>query len=290
MKLQDKIAVVTGGGRGIGRAICLAFADEGANVVVAADVASQVKDVAAEVERRQRKAVAYRFDVVKPDEVEALLKATLTEFGKVDVLVNCAGVVGKRAFAFDTDDAEWRRVIEVNLFGTYYCVKRFLPVMMRQGEGRIINIASISGKQASPTNVAYSASKHAVIGLTRTVAAEMGWLGIPGITVNAICPGVVNTDMILGDGGVVDEVARILQIHGIRYSKNGSCPCRFNGGCLTPRRLPRPPFTSHLPPRVALRAKQSTYVAEPSHTSVMSLTLLYNVGAYAGSRRRWQSK
>ena len=149
---------------------------------------------------------------MKPDEVEALLKATLAEFGKVDVLVNCAGVVGKRAFAFDTDDAEWRRVIEVNLFGTYYCVKRFLPVMMRQGEGRIINIASISGKQASPTNVAYSASKHAVIGLTRTVAAEMGWLGIPGITVNAICPGVVNTDMILGDGGVVDELSRILQM------------------------------------------------------------------------------
>ena len=211
MKLQGKVAVVTGGGRGIGRAICLAFADEGADVLVAADVESQVKAVAAEVEARRRKAIAYRFDVVKPDEVEELLNATLAAFGRVDVLVNCAGVVGKRAFAFDTDDAEWRRVIEVNLFGTYHCVKRFLPAMMRQGEGRIINIASISGKQASPTNVAYSASKHAVIGLTRTVAAEMGLLGIPGITVNAICPGVVNTEMIMGAGGVVDEIARLLQ-------------------------------------------------------------------------------
>src|SRR5208337_5177491 len=132
-------------------------------------------------------------------------------FGKVDVLVNCAGVVGKRAFAFDTDDAEWRRVIEVNLFGTFYCVKRFLPVMMRQGEGRIINIASISGKQASPTNSAYSTSKHAVIGLTRTVAAELGLLGLPGITVNAICPGVANTGMITGPGGVLDELAKLLQ-------------------------------------------------------------------------------
>ena len=237
MKLQDKIAVVTGGGRGIGRAICLAFADEGANVVVAADVASQVKDVAAEVERRQRKALAYRFDVVKPDEVEALLKATLTEFGKVDVLVNCAGVVGKRAFAFDNDDAEWRRVIEVNLFGTYYCVKRFLPVMMRQGEGRIINIASISGKQASPTNVAYSASKHAVIGLTRTVAAEMGWLGIPGITVNAICPGVVNTDMILGGGGVVDELARILQISRDQVLQERILPMSIQRRLLDPEEI-----------------------------------------------------
>jgi NAD(P)-dependent dehydrogenase (short-subunit alcohol dehydrogenase family) len=211
MKLHDKVAVVTGGGRGIGRAICLGFADEGADLVVAADIESQVKDVAAEVQARHRNAVAYRFDVAKPDDVEALLNATLSAFGKVDVLVNCAGVVGKRAFVHDADDAEWRRVIEVNLFGTYSCIKRFLPAMMRQGEGRIINIASISGKQASPTNAAYSASKHAVIGLTRTVAAEMGMLGVPGITVNAICPGVVNTDMVMGPGGVVDELARVLQ-------------------------------------------------------------------------------
>ncbi len=212
MQLHDKVAVVTGGGRGIGRAICLSFADEGADVVVAADVESQVNDVAAEVRARHRNALACRFDVVNPDDVEGLVTAALAAFGKVDVLVNCAGVVGKRAFAFDADDAEWRRVIEVNLFGTYHCIKRFLPVMMRQGEGRIINIASISGKQASPTNSAYSSSKHAVIGLTRTVAAEMGLLGLPGITVNAICPGVVNTEMITGAGGVVDELARLLQV------------------------------------------------------------------------------
>lgn len=211
MQLHDRVAVVTGGGRGIGRAICLAFADEGAHVVIAADVESQVNDVAAEVAGRHRKAVACRCDVVKPDEVERLLRVTLAAFGNVDVLVNCAGVVGKRAFIVDADDAEWRRVIDVNVFGTYHCIKTFLPAMMRQREGRIINIASISGKQASPTNAAYCASKHAVIGVTRTVAAELGLLGLPGITVNAICPGVVNTDMILGVGGVVDELARILQ-------------------------------------------------------------------------------
>jgi len=212
MRLHDKVAVVTGGGRGIGRAICLAFAREGANVVVAADVESQVRDVAAKVEALQRKALAYTLDVAKPDDVQRLLNATLVEFDRVDVLVNCAGVVGKRAFIHDADDAEWRRVIDVNLFGTYHCIKSFLPAMMQRREGRIINIASISGKQASPTNAAYSASKHAVIGLTRTVAAEMGLLGLPGITVNAICPGVVNTDMVMGAGGVVDELARILQI------------------------------------------------------------------------------
>jgi NAD(P)-dependent dehydrogenase (short-subunit alcohol dehydrogenase family) len=211
MSLHGKVAVVTGGGRGIGRAICLAFATEGASVVVASDVESQVKDVAAELETQQRKAVACRCDVVKTDDVEGLLRVTLSEFGKVDILVNCAGVVGKRAFIADSEEVEWRRVIDVNLFGTYHCIRTFLPAMMRQREGRIINIASISGKQASPTNAAYSASKHAVIGLTRTVAAEMGMLGLPGITVNAICPGVVNTEMIMGAGGVVDEIARLLQ-------------------------------------------------------------------------------
>jgi len=91
MKLQNKIAVVTGGGRGIGRAICLAFADEGANLLIAADVESEVKDVAAEVEARRRKAVAHRFNVMNADEVEGLLNATLAAFGTVDVLVNCAG-------------------------------------------------------------------------------------------------------------------------------------------------------------------------------------------------------
>lgn len=211
MKLYDKVAVVTGAGRGIGRAICLAFAREGAHGIIAADLESQVENVVVEVQALQRKALAYRLDVVKLAAVQALLKAALAEFGRVDVLVNSAGVVGKRAFLFDSEEAEWRRVIDVNLFGTYHCIKTFLPAMMEQREGRIINIASISGKQASPTNAAYSASKHAVIGLTRTVAAEMGMLGLPGITVNAICPGVVNTDMVMGPGGVVDELARVLQ-------------------------------------------------------------------------------
>ena len=148
-----------------------------------------------------------------------------------------APAVGKRAFAFDTDDAEWRRVIEVNLFGTYHCVKRFLPAMMRRGEGRIINIASISGKQASPTNAAYSASKHAVIGLTRTVAAEMGMLGVPGITVNAICPGVVNTELVMGPGGVVEEVARVLQMSRDQVIEERVLPMSIQRRLLDPEEI-----------------------------------------------------
>jgi len=237
MKLQGKVAVVTGGGRGIGRAICLAFAREGANLIVAADVESQVKDVAAEVEALQRRALAYRLDVVEPEEVRELLNATLLEFGRVDVLVNCAGVVGKRAFIHDADDAEWRRVTDVNLFGTYHCIKSFLPAMMQRGEGRVINIASISGKQASPTNAAYSASKHAVIGLTRTVAAEMGMLGLPGITVNAICPGVVNTELVMGPGGVVEEVARVLQMSRDQVIEERVLPMSIQQRLLDPEEI-----------------------------------------------------
>ena len=151
--------------------------------------------------------------------------------------MNCAGVVGKRAFIHDADDAEWRRVIDVNLFGTYHCIKSFLPAMMQRGEGRIINIASISGKQASPTNAAYSASKHAVIGLTRTVAAEMGMLGLPGITVNAICPGVVSTEMVVGCGGVVDEVARVLQMSRDRVIEERILPLSIQRRLLDPEEI-----------------------------------------------------
>jgi NAD(P)-dependent dehydrogenase (short-subunit alcohol dehydrogenase family) len=212
MRLEGRVSVVTGGGRGIGRAICLALAREGSDLVIASDVKGEVDEVAAEVARTGRDALPYELDVTKPEQVEALAETTVERFRKVDVLVNNAGIVGKRAFVSQSDDAVWRRTIEVNLFGTYYCTKAFLPRMIEQKQGRIINIASISGKQASPTNSAYSASKHAVIGLTRTVAAELGILGLPGITVNAVCPGVVNTGMITGPGGVVDELARVLQV------------------------------------------------------------------------------
>lgn len=212
MRLEGRVSVVTGGGRGIGRAICLALAREGSDVVIASDVKSEVEAVAGEVAGIGRSALAYELDVTKPDQVEALAETTAARFRRLDVLVNNAGVVGKRAFLADSDDAVGRRTIEVNLFGTYHCTRAFLPAIIEQKAGRIINIASISGKQASPTNWAYCASKHAVIGLTRTVAAEMGLLGLVGITVNAVCPGVVSTDMVTGPGGVVDELARLLRI------------------------------------------------------------------------------
>ncbi len=211
MKLQDRVAVVTGGGRGIGKSICLAFAQEGADIVVAADIEAEVEEVAGTLEQSGYKALPVTTNVTNPDEINHLVEETMKRFGKVDILVNNAGIVGKRFFLHESDDRLWRQTIEVNLFGTYFCTKAFLPKMITQQRGRIINIASVSGKQASPTNSAYCASKHGVIGITRTLAAELGLLGLTEITANAICPGVADTDMLTGKGMILDELAALLE-------------------------------------------------------------------------------
>ncbi len=212
MKLKDRVAVVTGGGRGIGRSICLALAREGAKVAVASNVESEIQAVAEEVSATGSRALPILCDVTDPRSVRDLSAKTLASFGKVDILVNNAGVVGRRFFVSEYDDDTWHRVIDVNLNGAYRCSKAFLPGIMESPHGRVINIASISGKQASPTNAAYCASKHAAIGLTRTIAAELGLLGIDQVTANAICPGVVNTDMLTGPGMILDELARVLGV------------------------------------------------------------------------------
>jgi len=209
-KLQDKVAVVTGGGRGVGKAICVALAREGVSVVVAANVQSEVDDVVNVVKGMGIRAIPFVLDITKPAEVRLMVKKTVESFGKVDILINNAGIVGrKRDFIFQAQDDIWREVIEINLFGTYNCIKAVLPEIMTQKKGRIINLSSVSGKQGSPGNSGYAASKHAIIGVTRSVAAEMAMLGFPEITVNAICPGVTDTQMVRGPGMLLDEYAKI---------------------------------------------------------------------------------
>jgi len=193
MKLSNRIALITGGGRGIGRAIALAFAREGARVAVAARTPKQVEDVAQEIENEVgTKALALVCDVSDRVNVEKLFVAARAGFGSdPDILVNNAGMA-ESAPLLKTDDELWHRLLAVNLSGTFYCTRAALPAMLEKGWGRIINVASIAGKTGAPYIAAYAASKHGVLGLTRSVALEVA---SKAITANAICPGYVDTDM-----------------------------------------------------------------------------------------------
>lgn len=193
MKLQDRIALITGGGRGIGRAIALAFAREGANVAVAARTLDQVERVAREIaDQFHKDSFPIVCDVSDVRSVENAFAAVMETFGRgPDILVNNAGIA-ESAPLLRTSDELWLRHLAINLNGTFYCTRAAVPQMIERGWGRIINIASIAGKTGAPYIAAYSASKHGVVGLTRSAAIE---LATKGITVNAICPGYVDTEM-----------------------------------------------------------------------------------------------
>ena len=193
MRLEGKIALITGGGRGIGRAVAFAFAREGASVAVAARTAREVERVAAEVgDECGVQTMHATCDVSDAGEVARVVALVAETFGRgCDILVNNAGIA-ESAPVTKTDDAHWRRHLAINLDGTFYCTRAALPAMIERGWGRIINVASIAGKTGAPYIAAYSASKHGVVGLTRSVALEVA---LKGVTVNAICPGYVDTDM-----------------------------------------------------------------------------------------------
>jgi NAD(P)-dependent dehydrogenase (short-subunit alcohol dehydrogenase family) len=183
-KLNDKVALITGGGRGIGRAIALTFAQHGARVAVAARTREQVETVAQEIGDN---GVALVCDVANPDQVAQIFADI-----KPDILVNNAGIA-ESATLINTTDELWHRHLSINLSGTFYCTRAALPAMLEKRWGRIINIASIAAKTGAPYIGAYAASKHGVLGLTRALAMEVA---ASGITVNAICPGYVDTDMV----------------------------------------------------------------------------------------------
>jgi 3-hydroxybutyrate dehydrogenase len=187
--LNGKTALITGGGRGIGRAIALAFARQGARVAVAARTAEQVQEVASEIGDQ---AIALVCDVSDAESVARMFTEMRERFGDPDILVNNAGVAESATLVTTTDEL-WHRHIAINLSGTFYCTREALPAMLKNGWGRVINVASIAGKTGAPYIAAYSASKHGVLGLTRSVALEVA---TSGVTVNAICPGYVDTEMV----------------------------------------------------------------------------------------------
>jgi NAD(P)-dependent dehydrogenase (short-subunit alcohol dehydrogenase family) len=189
--LSGRVAVVTGGGRGIGAATARALADAGASVVVAARSSSEIERVAAELELAGHASLAVVSDVTDPKAVQRLREAAEERFGGVDILVSNAGVatsapLGRVALA------EWERLFAVNTTGAFLCAQAFAPAMAERGWGRIVNVASIAGRTAAAYISAYAATKHALVGLTRALAAE---LAAQGVTVNAVCPGYVDTRM-----------------------------------------------------------------------------------------------
>jgi NAD(P)-dependent dehydrogenase (short-subunit alcohol dehydrogenase family) len=191
MKLEGKTAVITGGGRGIGAAVATALAAEGASVVVSARSENEIAVVAEELRDAGHAAWAVPCDVTDPAQIFGLAETAVEHLGRVDILVNNAGTVTSAPLKSLTLEI-WNRTLAVNATGVFLCTKAFLPGMVEGGWGRVVNIASIAGKTGGPYISAYSASKHAVIGFTRSVAAEVA---TTGVTVNAVCPGYVDTPM-----------------------------------------------------------------------------------------------
>lgn len=202
--LSGRRAVVTGGGRGAGEAIARSLAGAGAAVLVAARSADQVERVAREIEQESGRAWAATCDVADEASVNALAETAARALGGVDILVNNAGIAMSAALEA-TRLEDWERLFAVNVRGTFLCTRAFLPGMMERGWGRVVNIASTAGLRGDRYLAAYAASKHAVLGLTRSVAAEAAR---SGVTANAVCPGYLDTDM------TRESIARIVQKTG----------------------------------------------------------------------------
>lgn len=193
MRLTDKVALITGGSRGIGRAIALAFAEEGARVAIASRNKERCEEVATQITKSGGSALGIQADVASEADVARMVAQATDRFQRVDILVNSAAVNLPYRAVTDLSLDEWNWVIGVNLTGTFLCCRAVLPLMMKQHSGKIINIASIGGRIGAAGRTPYRPSKAAVISLTYCLAAEVKDFNID---VNAICPGAVETDML----------------------------------------------------------------------------------------------
>jgi 3-oxoacyl-[acyl-carrier protein] reductase len=220
-RLQNQVAVVTGASRGIGRATALALAAEGARVVVNYASSSTAADTVVEdITALGADAIALQADVAKPEQVDALFNKVMDHWGRIDVLVNNAGIA-RDTLLLRMKLEDWQAVIDLNLTGVFLCTKAASKVMLKQRSGRIVNVTSVVGEMGNPGQANYSAAKAGVIGFTKTMAKE---LASRGITVNAVAPGFISTDMTadikadeilkvipLGRYGQPDEVAGLIR-------------------------------------------------------------------------------
>lgn len=192
MKLQDKVAIITGAASGMGKAEALRFASEGAKVVVADLNLEGAEEVVQEIKRNGGEGLAVKVNVTDPADIENMVALATDTFGKIDILVNNAGIFDKYTNSLDTTEEQWDLIFNVNLKSVYKITNAVLPGMIQRGKGAIVNIASIAGLVAQMGGAAYTASKHGVIGYTKHLAAVYS---SKGIKINAIAPGTIQTPL-----------------------------------------------------------------------------------------------
>ena len=189
--LTGKVAIVTGGARGIGKSIVEGFAKEGASVVISDILFDVARELAEKLTRNGTRVLAVKTDVSKKSDAHNLAAATMKEFGKIDILVNAAGII-RDTMLVDIEEEEWDQILDINVKGVYLITRAVVPHMIATRQGKIVNISSRSGKDAQAGLSHYGASKFAIIGITQSLAKE---LAPNDINVNAVCPGIVRTDM-----------------------------------------------------------------------------------------------